>query len=120
MTASRRNVLLGGAAVAVLAAAGGAYEARHLIGRHYSPTPYDDLLDRLEDREAAKRVGVVFLKDHKNFTAAKAAEALRRQIGQRSLAETLQDEIAQGRLTEAAHWAMPQTLAGLCALAASV
>jgi len=117
---NRRAMLLGGAAAAVLAVAGGAYESWRLLGKHYPPTPYDDLLTRLENREAAKRVGEAFLKEHTNFTPAKAAAALRTEIAQRSLADALRHEIAEGKLTEAAHWVIPQTLAGLCALTASV
>ena len=119
MTKPDRRVVIGGVAVlgaAVLAAAG--YEASRLIGKHYPPTPYDDLLGQLSDREQAKQVGRAFLTAHPNFSAAGAASALRRHIGKRPLQTVLEGEIAQGQLTEAGHWVMPQTLAGLCALAA--
>ena len=116
-TPDRRMVIGGIVALAAAAAAIG-YESRRLFGRHYPPTPYDDLFVLLPDREAARKVGAAFLKDHSNFTSKTAAAALRRHIGKQKLDMVLQAEIAAGALTEAGHWLMPQTLAGLCALAA--
>lgn len=106
-----------GSGIAVAAGAAG-YEAWRVFGRHYPPTPYDDLLGLLANREAAKRVGEAFLAEHRNFTPAEAAAALRRRIGTRPLVSLLENELAKGELTEAGHWLLPQTLVGLCALAA--
>ena len=115
---NRRSVIaFAGSGIAVAAAALG-YEAWRVFGKHYPPTPYDDLLDLLADREAAKRLGGAFLQAHSDFTPTDAATALRRRIAHRPLSDVLQDEIRHGELTEVAHWLLPQTLTGLCALAA--
>lgn len=116
-TPDRRTLIAGVVALAAAATAIG-YESRKLFGRHYPPTPYDDLFALLPDRDAAKKIGAAFLKDHANFTPNSAADALRQHIGKQKLDAVLQAEIAAGALTEAGHWLMPQTLAGLCALAA--
>lgn len=119
MSISRRTVVAG--AVGLATAAGAlAYEGWRIFGRHYPPTPYDDLLALLPDRVAARQLGVAFLAKHPNFTAAKAAHALRQHIGRQPLQSVLAAEIARGQVTEAGHWVLPQTLVGLCALAAKV
>lgn len=118
MNASRRSVVNAGLGLAAIAAGALTYEAVRHFGKHYPPTPYDDLLALLPEREAAKAVGVAFLKDHPDFTAKAAAAALRKHIGNQPLDAVLEAEIAAGALTEAGPWVVPQTLAGLCALAA--
>jgi hypothetical protein len=120
MNSSRRFILFAGAGAGVLAASAIAYESWRLLARHYPPTPYDDLLSLLPDREAARRLGGAFLSGHTNFKARYAANALRKHIAGRPLPNVLDDEIAAGALTEAGHWLVPDTLAGLCALAATV
>lgn len=117
---SRRSVLFAGAGAAVAAAGAIAYGSWRVFGRHYPPTPYDDLLSLLPDREAARRLGAAFLAQHTNFTPRNAANALRRRISGHPLAQVLEGEIAAGQLTEAAHWLVPASFAGLCALAATV
>jgi hypothetical protein len=108
------------AGAGVLAAAAIAYESWRLLTPHYPPTPYDDLLSLLPDREAARRLGAAFLSEHTDFTARYAASALRKHIAKRPLSNVVDGEIATGALTEAGHWLVPDTLAGLCALAATV
>jgi hypothetical protein len=103
-----------------MAVGGIGYESWRLRRRHYPPTPYDDLLDLLEDRGPARLIGRAFLQTHANFTAATAARALRQRVRARALSSVLAQEIADGHITEAAHWIMPETLVGLCALAAKV
>lgn len=115
---SRRSVLLATAGAGVLAAAALGYEAVRLIGRR-PPSPYDDLLSLLPDRDAARMVGVAFLSEHPRFDVAAVAHALRQEIGHRPLAAVLQADIVQDRVVEAGHWLVPQTLAGLCAIAAN-
>ncbi len=117
MSVSRRTVVAG--AVGLAAAAGAlAYEGWRLFGRHYPPTPYDDLLTLLSDRAAARQLGAAFISEHPNFNAATAARALRQHIGKQPLQSALAAEIARSQVTEAGHWVLPQTLVGLCALAA--
>jgi hypothetical protein len=114
---SRRSVLLATAGAGVLAAAALGYEAVRLIGRH-PPSPYDDLLSLLPDRDAAAQVGLAYLSEHPHFDSATAAHLLRQEIGSRPLAAALQTDIIQDRLAEAGHWLMPDTLVLLSALAA--
>ena len=116
--ATRRTAIAGGSLLVLGILGGSAYEAARLFGKHYPPTPYDDLFALLPNRESAKDMGSTFLISHPNFTAATAASALRARIGSRSLFAVLQQEVGRGELTEVGHWVLPQTLAGLCALAA--
>jgi hypothetical protein len=115
---SRRSVLLATAGAGVLAAAALGYEAVRLIGRR-PPSPYDDLLSLLPDRDAAAQVGLAYLNEHPRFDSATAAHLLRKEIGSRPLASVLQEDIAEARLVEAGHWLMPDTLVLLSALAAN-
>ena len=49
----RRRGVLAGLMAAIVAAAGGAAWKFHLFAKHYPPTPYDDLLNQITDREPA-------------------------------------------------------------------
>ena len=120
MSVSRRTIMAAGGTLAAAVAGGIVYEGWRLLRDRYPPTPYDDLLDRLNSREDARRIGLVFLGRHRNFTPATAARALRQRIGAHELSAALANEVALGGITEAACWIIPESLAGLCALAASV
>ena len=61
----RRRGVLGGV-VAAMVAAGGAAWRLHLFGPHYPPTPYDDLLNQISDREPARVFGEAALKTMPN------------------------------------------------------
>jgi hypothetical protein len=115
---TRRTTLAIGAGG--LVAAVGGYEGWRLLRKRYPPTPYDDLLSQLSDREAARELGRAFLSQHGKFTLPHAASALRARIGTKPLPAVLASEIAAGELIEAGHWLVPETLAGLCALAAKI
>lgn len=50
---SRRTMVVGGGVAAALGAAALGLTLPRLFGRRYAPTPYDDLLAQLVDRDAA-------------------------------------------------------------------
>ena len=115
---SRRSVLLATAGAGVLAAAALGYEAMRLLAPRHPPSPFDDLLSLLPDRDAAAQVGLAYLSEHPHFDSTTAARLLRKEIGSRPLASVLQADIARARLAEVEHWLVPETLALLSAIAA--
>jgi len=115
---SRRSVLLATAGAGVLAAAALGYEAVRLLVPRHPPSPFDDLLALLPDRDAAAQVGLAYLGEHPHFDSKTAAHLLRKQIGSQPLASVLQADIARARLAEVEHWLLPETLALLSAIAA--
>jgi hypothetical protein len=113
---NRRNLIAGiAAAGAVLAA--GLYRFTDLFVKHYPPTPYDDLLGQLIDREQAARLGA---KAAGNVDAQAQAARLRAALQGHSLADAANADIAAGRMAEIDGWVLPQTVAWLSALAAKV
>jgi hypothetical protein len=112
----RRGVIaaIAGAGVAIAA---GLYRFTDLFVKHYPPTPYDDLLSRLVDREEAIRLGARMTGD---FDVSGQAARLRATFANRDLATVVQADIAAGRLAEVDGWIVPQNLALLSALAAKV
>ncbi len=116
---ARRPLLAGLLGVFGVAAAGGAvYESRALFRKRYRPTPFDDLLSSLPDRDAAIRVGVAILAEEPGFDARKTALQLREEIGEKPLADVVAKDIGENRMVEIKGWVLPETLAKLCALAA--
>ena len=113
----KRRTLIAGLGAAIAAVTAGLYRFTDLIVKHYPPTPYDDLLARLVDREEASRLGVRMTGD---FDVPRQASRLRRTLAGRDLAAAVQADIADGRLVEVDGWLVPQTLALLSALAAKV
>jgi len=109
---TRRGVLAG--LVAVLAAAGGAAWKFRLFAKHYPPTPYDDLLSQIVDREPAIVFGQTARKALPG--AVQLAAQLRRD--RRALAERAAAEPGEAQLTEVAGWLVPQSVALYAALAA--
>jgi len=112
----RRNFIGGVAAAAALLAAG-LYRFTDLFVKHYPPTPYDDLLDQLTDREQAARLGA---KATGVFDAPGQAARLRAGLAGHSLADAVNADIAAGRMAEIDGWVLPQTVAMLSILAATV
>jgi hypothetical protein len=111
---TRRNILIGAGGAAVAAGAG--YEVSRLLRKHYAPSPYDDLLALLDEREAAARIGsAVELGDYDVKTAA---AYLRVRLKDSTLSAAMAQDAADGRLVEAHGWVLPETLGLLCALAA--
>ncbi|MBI1330193.1 MAG: hypothetical protein GC166_09870 [Alphaproteobacteria bacterium] len=98
---------------------GGVYEAARMMsyGRRHN-TQYDDLLDLLDDRHEAGRIGRAVLEDAQ-FEPWTAAPQLRNRIAEHGdLAGAIEDDAEQARLVEVNGWMLPETLALLCALSA--
>ena len=111
----KRRTLIAGVAAAGAAVAAGLYRFTDLFVKHYPPTPYDDVLSVLVDREEAARFGAL-------VRAAPApgalAAKLRAALKPHGLAGAVGADIAAGRLTEVDGWVVPQSVALLSALAA--
>ena len=102
-----------------VAAAGAAVTARalplhRLFVKHYPPTPYDDVLARLDDRDPG---GPVRRGGARRAGCASAGGPAARPAGRR-LAAAAQADIAANRLAEADGWLVPESVMLLAALAA--
>jgi hypothetical protein len=113
----RRGLILG--ALAVMAG-GLAVGWRSLFAKHYPPTPYDDVLKRLADREWAEKFGVSALKTMPSFSAGAGAARLRTILGSGSLAAAATRDAEGGRLAEVEGWLVPESVALIAALAAKL
>lgn len=113
----KRRTAVAGLAAAGIAAVAGLYRFTGLFARHYPPTPYDDVLAQLTDREQAVVLGrrVAGAGD-----VGAQARHLRALLQGRTLASAASADIATGRMVEVAGWILPQTVAQLAALAARV
>ncbi len=117
---ARRSLLtwlLGAGGLAIAAIAG--VEVPRLLRPHYPPTPYDDLLELLPDRDNAAIVGKAMIATDGRFVADQAAVSLRKTLAARAFAQETEDEIERAQLAEVHGWLMPAALVALCALAAS-
>jgi hypothetical protein len=110
MTLSRREFGIG--AVALAALGGVTLGYRHIFGRGYAPTPYDDLLHQIVDREPATVLGKALPKPD---VAALAARL--RQPGF-ALERRARADAAAGRVVEAHGWIVPESVAAYAQLAA--
>lgn len=113
----RRTVIAGLASAAIAAAAGGAWTL-HLFRRRYPPTPYDDLLNQIVDREPAARLGTAVAKARPDLTLPSLADILRQPGGTLALRATR--DAGQNRLIEAGGWVLPESVGLYAALAAKV
>lgn len=113
----KRRGLLAGIAGATLVAAGGAAWRLNLFGPHYPPTPYDDLLHQIPDREPARIFGQAALDAMPGATAASLARTLR---GQGALAVSAVSDPQKDHVTEVSGWVVPESVARYAALAAAV
>ena len=108
----KRRIVIGGVAAAALAAAGGAAWKLRLFRKHYPPTPYDDLLNQIVDRDAAIQLGQAkHLGDDmaaQNLTVQDIARILR-QPGHVLATRAPQDALA-GDVVEIDGWIIPTTL----------
>jgi hypothetical protein len=116
---ARRPLLKGLAGAAGVVIAGIALvEAPKLFVARHSPSPYDDLLEQLPDRESAARIGAAFLGGQPRFDAVATARTLRAQLASHSIAVLLENDVVQAHVAEAHGWVLPETMLALCALAA--
>jgi hypothetical protein len=107
--------LLAGVAAASAAVAAGLYRFSGLFAKHYPPTPYDDVLVALVDREHAAKLGALV----NDAPAPQALAArLRPILKSGTLADAATADIAAGRLVEVSGWVVPESIALLSALAA--
>jgi hypothetical protein len=111
----KRRTMIGGAAL--LAVAGAGYEAHKLLARHYPPTPYDDVLGQLIDRDAAARLGQATAPALPGFAPAAAAARLRQLLGHHGLKVAAAADAQSARTVEAGGWILPESVALLSALA---
>ena len=113
----RRRGLIAGVAAAGAAVAAGLYRFTDLFVKHYQPTPYDDVLAVLTDREQAARFGASLAA---TADAKSLAEKLRPVLKSGGLDAAVKADIAADRLTEVGGWVVPESVALLSALAAKV
>lgn len=116
MKFTRRNAIIAGGGVVAVAAAG--VGGRMLLRKRYAPSPYDDLLALLEDRDADAQIGEAVLAEVEDFDPKVLADDLRSRIAKRPLAAVVVEDASEGRLVEARGWVLPETLGMLCTLAA--
>ena len=109
----KRRSIIAGVAGAGAAVAAGLYRFTDLFVKHYPPTPYDDLLGQLVDRQQAAALGAKVAAPD----APSLAAELRRGLKQDSLGATAEADVAAGRLMEVDGWLLPRTIALLSALA---
>ena len=112
----RRN-LMAAVAAAGVAATAGLYRFTDLFVKHYAPTPYDDLLVRLTDREQAAKLGAQLTG---SFDLASQSTRLRDTFRKEDLAAAVNADIAAGHMVEISGWVLPETVALLSALASRV
>jgi hypothetical protein len=110
---TRRGVLAGLMMVIAAAAGGTAWKLR-VFRKHYPPTPYDDLLDQIADREPAIVFGQTA---RKSLPGAVQLAAQLRRDG-RKLAVRAAADPGEAQIMEVAGWVVPQSVALYAALAA--
>jgi hypothetical protein len=113
----RRRGVIAGVAAAGAALAAGLYRFTDLFVKHYPPTPYDDVLVALVDREQAVRFGASV---SGAMDARSLAEKLRPLLKPSGLSAAANADIAAHRLIEVDGWVVPQSVALLSALAAKI
>lgn len=113
----RRREAAAAIVAAGVAVTAGLYRFTDLFVKHYPPTPYDDLLVRLTDRQQAARLGA---KVPGPFDLTAQTARLRASLHNRDLAAAVNADLAAGHMVEVAGWVLPQTVVLLSALAAKV
>lgn len=116
---ARRGVIAGLAGLGAMAAAG-LYRFTDIFVKHYPPTPFDDVLARLDDRQQAAELGAAALKSQPDFDAEASAQRLRAALGHGSFREVVLADAETGRVQVVDGWVVPQSVAVLSAIAAKV
>jgi hypothetical protein len=112
---NRRGVIAGLVAASVAVAAG-LHRFTNLFVKHYPPTPYDDVLAALVDRDQAAKLGAAV---PGRLEPQSLAARLRANLAP-GLAAAAQGDVAADRMTEVDGWLLPQSVAWLAALASRV
>jgi hypothetical protein len=117
-----RRTLIAGVTAAGAAVAAGLYRFTDLFVKHYPPTPYDDLLKQLVDREQAAKLGEALVIDlpHEGYpklSAENIAKELRHRLADHNLREVIDADIVAGRMVETEGWVLPLSVALLSTLA---
>jgi hypothetical protein len=115
----RRRTILAGLGVLAVAAGGAAWKLQP-FRKQYPPTPYDDVLSHLDDRDWAAKFGVTALAAMPGFTPATGAVQLRALLARNDLKTVALRDADAGRLVEIGGWLVPQSIALIAALAKSV
>lgn len=113
----KRRTVIGGLGVLGAGVAAGLYRFTDLLVKHYPPTPYDDVLTQLVDRENAAALGRHVVG---NFDLPREAAALRARLSNTSLEAVAAHDAATGQMMEVDGWVVPQIVARMSALAARV
>jgi len=116
MKLTRREAVIGASigAAAGVAGVGG----RYFLRKRHAPSPYDDLLALLDDRDADAQIGETVLAEIEDFDPQATADDLRARLAHNTLSGLMAEDASEGRLVEAGGWILPETLGALCALAA--
>lgn len=116
--ASRRGLLMGVLAALAFGTAGiVALRIPSWVQPRYAPTPFDDLLSKLPDRESAIHIGSA-TQVPKRYDTRAVAFRLRARLNSKSLSDALASDLRQDRMADVRGWLLPETLATLCTLAA--
>ncbi len=111
----RRRDIVAGVVAAGAALSAGLYRFTDMFVKHYPPTPYDDVLGVLADREQAARIGAFVSATPQPQALAARLRAVLKPAG---LAGAVKADLAADRLVEVDGWLLPQSVALLSALAA--
>jgi len=111
----RRGLVIGAGA---LLAAGVTLGLNLLLPKRYPPTPYDDVLRRLRNRDWAEKFGAQAMTA--DFRANAAAARLRTLLRQDDIETAALRDAQEGRLVEAAKWLVPESVALMTQLSAKV
>jgi hypothetical protein len=109
----RRRTVIASVVAAGAAVTAGLYRFTDLFVKHYPPTPYDDVLSRLSDRDPAIRFGAAVRGAPDTPALAARLRAMPADVTAAAGAD-----IAANRLAEVDGWLVPESVMLLAALAA--